>query len=74
MVDAYCGVAAHGLVEDLASVLQLVDEAVSSSSWRSEPMEMGVSGMVPSGVGSWSVGGRIIANVGLIYNLAVWLG
>ena len=30
---------------------------------------MGVSGMEASGVvGSWSVGGRIIANVGLIYN------
>ena len=43
----------------------------SSSSWRSEPMGMGVSGMVASGVGSWSGGGRIIANVGLIYNLAV---
>ena len=43
----------------------------SSSSWRSEPMGMGVLGMVASGVGSWSVGGRIIANVGLIYKLAV---
>jgi hypothetical protein len=32
---------------------------------------MGVLGMAASGVGSWSVGGRIIANVRLIYNLAV---
>ena len=36
-------------------------------------MVIGVLGMVASGVGSWSVGGRIIANVGLIYKLAVWL-
>ena len=35
---------------------------------------MGVLGMVASGVGSWSVGGRIIANVGLIYNLAGLIG
>ena len=27
VVDAHCGVAAHGLVEDLAGVLQLADEA-----------------------------------------------
>ena len=35
---------------------------------------MGVLGMVASGVDSWDVGGRIIANVRLIYNLPGRLG